>query len=661
MARLLAAAVSLALVLTGAAVLPAAAHAPVMSPATASAATASEPTVATQPTAPLPTGLEGVTSWSVDPESAPGVTTSPEIHTETFTLAAVSWDRTGPQPDHLELRVRQGARWGEWFDLVIDETEAPDRRFASEPFIADGASRLQARIAAPAAPAGLRIDLVHVADDGASSVRASAARSVSSPASSIGTATAALFPASTALSAGAALPAGTALPAAAARPASAAASATGDELQPRIVSRRAWGANERGTTQVSSSTWLKAMYVHHTAGPNSYSKARSRAVVRGIWAFHTNGRGWPDIGYQFLVDRYGTIYEDRRGSIAGLPVGAQAGGYNASTIGVAVMGNHTSVAPSQTVVDAVVDVLAWQAHRWGVDPSGKVKLRTARSTGSKTRWAYGRQTAALPVIRGHRDTNHTACPGVRLYAKLPAIRRAVEAKVKRAERTHGATPAQLRAPRAEPLRARADGVSLAATVHLAWRKVPGAQRYEVVRRSAKHGKDPGQTKYAWMVESRTKKAKAKVRVPRGQTWTVGVRAVDALGRPGKVRPIGTTTRPLAAKHVKRAGEWRTAKGAEHFGGAAHFARERGATLTVRGAKGVRAVWLVAATGPQQGRVAVFVGGKRVAKVPLTRSTGAPRELIEVPLPKARSGTVRIRTLNKKPVRISAVILERGRQ
>src|SRR5690606_27294755 len=179
-----------------------------------------------------------------------------------------------------------------------------------------------------------------------------------------------------------------------------------------------------------------------------------------IWAFHTKGRGWPDIGYQFLVDRFGTVYEGRRGAIDGLPVGAQAGGFNADTIGVAVMGDFTRTTPSKRVVAAVVDVLAWQAHRWGVDPRGKVRLRTATSTGSEPRWKEGRLTPALPVIRGHRDTNHTSCPGARLYARLPAIRRAVDAKVDRAVRRHGETPAQLRAPKVDPLRASAEGVSL---------------------------------------------------------------------------------------------------------------------------------------------------------------------------------------------------------
>lgn len=589
MSTALAAALSLVLALSGAFVAP------------GTDARAAEPT-------------SGVSRWSVEIAARPGTTTH-EISTRTFTLAAVTWSRSSPRPARIELRTREGRGWGEWYELAVDSSPAPDGRFATEPFVADGASQVQARITAPRAPAGLRLDLVHVADDGTP-----------------GTAGLDLAPQGS--------------------------SASGDELRPGIVTRRGWGADERRTKDVSSSTWLKAMYVHHTAGPNSYSRARAKAVVRGIWAFHTQGRGWPDIGYQFLVDRFGTIYEGRRGSIDGLPVGAQAGGYNASTIGVAVMGDHTSTEPSQRVVDAVVDVLAWQAHRYGVDPRGKVRLRTARSSGSVTRWAYGRLTPRLPVIRGHRDTNHTACPGARLYAKLPAIRRAVEAKVERAARRLGATPPQLRAPR--PSDADVDRLALSAKVKVSWRELPGAVRYEVVKRSARHGRSPAQTKYAWKVEKTTARTHAKVRVPRGEAWVIGVRGLDALGRPGKVRELGTTTRPVATRNLELDGRWRTEQDRASFGRAVHVSQGPGARLRVDGARRARAVWIVAPTGPGQGRVRVLVDGERVATVSLARAEPDPRGRIRVSLRKPRSGRVVIRAVGKVPVRISAVALERGR-
>jgi len=565
--------------------------------------------------ASAPAASDGIAAWSLDLDTGPGTTTSPQVSTSPFTLVALSWDAVAPTPTHLELRVREGAGWSTWFDLAVDRTTSPDNRLATEPFIADGSDGAQAHIVAEGGLPGLRLDFVHVADAPA---RVASALTAS------------------------------------------AKQATGSELQPKIVTRAEWGANEKKTKQASSSTWLKAMYVHHTAGPNAYSRERAPAVVRSIWAFHTSGRGWPDIGYQFLVDRFGTVYEGRRGSIDALPVGAQAGGFNADTIGVSVMGNFTSVAPPPRVLDAVVDVLAWQAHRWGVDPRGKARLRTATSTGSEPRWALGKLSPALPVIRGHRDTNHTACPGAKLYAKLPAIRRAVDAKVTRAERRFGTTPAQLAAPRAAPLAESSSPVTLASAVTVSWQEVDGAARYQVLKRSAKHGKDVDQTKYAWFEVKDTRRTSTRIKIPRGQTWTIAVRALDDLGRPGKVRTVGTTTRPVAAKHVERTGRWSTARRPAYYGRVAHVSRERGAALVVRKAVDAQAVWLVAATGPTRGRVAVFAGSKRVATVSLSARTPQSRALVEVRLPKSFSGTIRLRALDRTtPVRISAVALERA--
>ncbi len=568
-----------------------------------------------------PAMQDGVATWSAPLRTSPGTTTSPRIDTAPFTLAALSWDVAAAQPHHLELRVLEGGTWGAWFDLAVDTTPSPDGRVATEPFIADGSTSLQTRVGADAAVTGLRVDLVAV--DVAADVTSTSLARPSAPSA-------------------------------------APATATGSELRPAIVTRARWGANEKRTDQVSSSTWLKAMYVHHTAGPNTYSRSRAKAVVRSIWAFHTKGRGWPDIGYQFLVDRFGTVYEGRRGAIAGLPVGAQAGGFNASTIGVAVMGDFTRATPPRRVVDAVVDVLAWQAHRWGVDPRGKVRLRTASSTGSKPRWSKGRLTPALPVIRGHRDTNHTACPGARLYAKLPAIRRAVDTKVARAERRHGPTPAQLPAPRVAPLARSAAPVSLGAKVALTWSPVKGARRYEVLKRSAPYGKDAEQTTYAWFEVTTSRRTTATVTVPRGQTWTIAVRAIDRLGRPGKVREVATTTRPVPAARVERTGAWTTARDPAYFGGTVHVSRGRGATLTVRKAVDARRVWLIAATRPTSGRVAVYAGSRRVAVVSLATAEAEPRARVRVPLPRRFTGKVRVVALDSlKPVRISAIVLERG--
>ena len=84
--------------------------------------------------------------------------------------------------------------------------------------------------------------------------------------------------------------------------------------------------------------------VHHTAGSNSYTAGQSAAIVRAIEIYHVKGNGWNDIGYNFLVDKYGQIFEGRYGGMTRAVIGAHAMGFNAGSTGVALIGNYSSVA-----------------------------------------------------------------------------------------------------------------------------------------------------------------------------------------------------------------------------------------------------------------------------------------------------------------------------
>jgi len=97
--------------------------------------------------------------------------------------------------------------------------------------------------------------------------------------------------------------------------------------------------------------------VHHTVGTNTYTAAQVPAIIRGIYDFHVNGRGWSDVGYQFLIDRFGRIWEGRAGGVDKAVLGAQAGGYNSGSFGASVMGDYTSAAvPALAVQAAGLDV-----------------------------------------------------------------------------------------------------------------------------------------------------------------------------------------------------------------------------------------------------------------------------------------------------------------
>jgi hypothetical protein len=199
-----------------------------------------------------------------------------------------------------------------------------------------------------------------------------------------------------------------------------------------IIRRREWGADEslrKGRPSFAPTTRIS---VHHTVTPNDDPDPAS--TVRAILAYHTQANGWDDIGYNFLIDAEGRIYEGRwaRDYQPGERptgeddhghgvIGAHTGKDNPGTLGVALLGDFRSVAPSSAALEALQTLLAWEADRHHIDP-----LAT-------TAWSTGERSTVI----GHRDAGPTACPGDQLYAALPAIRQAVADQI--AARPPGAT------------------------------------------------------------------------------------------------------------------------------------------------------------------------------------------------------------------------------
>jgi N-acetylmuramoyl-L-alanine amidase len=191
---------------------------------------------------------------------------------------------------------------------------------------------------------------------------------------------------------------------------------------PPILSRFAWGALEgiRRNHPIYASA-IRLAVVHHTAGTNSYSRAESAAIVRGIEVYHVRGNGWNDIGYNFLVDKYGQVFEGRYGGMQRNVVGAHAEGFNTGSVGVALLGTYDSVDPSPAATTSLEHLIAWRLDLAHVDP---VSTLTYISGGNP------RFPAGVPVflraVSGHRDTGFTSCPGNALYRRLNAIGAAAE-------------------------------------------------------------------------------------------------------------------------------------------------------------------------------------------------------------------------------------------
>ncbi|MFE1733667.1 N-acetylmuramoyl-L-alanine amidase [Streptomyces bacillaris] len=195
---------------------------------------------------------------------------------------------------------------------------------------------------------------------------------------------------------------------------------------PPITSRAGWGADESISPEAPGylpGGKVKAVVVHHTAESNTYTCEQAPAVVRAIYAYHVKQLGWKDIGYNFLVDKCGTVYEGRKGGVDRPVMGAHAYGFNAETAGISVLGTYTDAAPSQAAMASVAQVAAWKLGQYGVSPTSTTNL-TAGDSGrnyfGKT-WAKGAQLS-FPTVHGHRDGYNTQCPGNAFYNQLPTIR-----------------------------------------------------------------------------------------------------------------------------------------------------------------------------------------------------------------------------------------------
>lgn len=186
---------------------------------------------------------------------------------------------------------------------------------------------------------------------------------------------------------------------------------------PEYVDRQSWGSISN--TASRTVTNVTHMIVHHSAG--NTNSADFAAVVRSYWTFHVTGNGWADIGYNWLVDPNGVIYqgrafhEDWLGNIFMNVVGAHMGGGNSNTMGICIIGNYSILDPSTIAVDRLRTMLAWQANKFNIDV---LAVRGKAVSGN---------TIQMHTIAGHRDGSATECPGFRVYRQLPEIRQRVNA------------------------------------------------------------------------------------------------------------------------------------------------------------------------------------------------------------------------------------------
>ncbi|MFI7409896.1 peptidoglycan recognition protein [Streptomyces sp. NPDC049627] len=191
--------------------------------------------------------------------------------------------------------------------------------------------------------------------------------------------------------------------------------------RPAIVPREVWldGGTRQGQPPPRYDDRVVAVFVHHTDSPNGYDCADVPRIIRYLYAGQTGSRDWDDIGYNFLVDRCGTIYEGRAGGVDRAVTGAHTQGFNHRTTGIAALGTFPAgVTVPKAMTEAIAALAAWKLGLSDTDPRAKVRLT---SSNSLSRYASG-TTALLPALAGHNDAYMTSCPGAALTARLPEIR-----------------------------------------------------------------------------------------------------------------------------------------------------------------------------------------------------------------------------------------------
>uniref|UniRef100_UPI0004C70831 N-acetylmuramoyl-L-alanine amidase n=1 Tax=Streptomyces cellulosae TaxID=1968 RepID=UPI0004C70831 len=193
-------------------------------------------------------------------------------------------------------------------------------------------------------------------------------------------------------------------------------------VKPPIITQAEWGASTDYDGTPAYGTEIKAAVIHHTGtdSDNTLSCAESRARMRSIQQEHF-ARGYYDIGYNFVVDRCGQIFEGRSGGTDLPVIGAHDIGFNTNTVGISYIGNFETAKPSRAALDAIARIVAWKFGMYGIDPTGKVTLTSGSPKGQDGNLVEQGTSITLPRVFGHRDTNATACPGKNLYPKLAQI------------------------------------------------------------------------------------------------------------------------------------------------------------------------------------------------------------------------------------------------
>ncbi len=382
--------------------------------------------------------------------------------TKPFTLVGISAEEPFAPGAQVLVRVKEEDGWTEWYPLPVSEhlpdaDEAAGIVYGTEPLLTDEATGVEVRIDTPGGeqvsdPSVVLLDAPVIdsdadlpdPDQGVLPVSSVAASTVSAP-------------------------------------------------MPAIITRAQWGANEAQTRAGPKySPTIKAAFIHHTASKNDYTPEQSAAQVRNLFNWFTKGLKYSDMAYNFLVDRYGRLYEGRGGGIDKAVIGGHTAGFNDQTFAVSAIGNFQKMKPSEpemaAIIDSVSSLLAWKLSMNHRDPNGTTTLVSDSAAGT-SKYKPG-QTANALVVGGHGDIGSTTCPGQHLENQLPAIRAAAGAKMGASMINPAAAPSSWGAE--TPVR-----IGAVTNAPLQWSLTLRSQCGEVVRSMSGVQEAPGALSIDW--------------------------------------------------------------------------------------------------------------------------------------------------------------------
>lgn len=320
------------------------------------------------------------------------------VATSGFSMVGVTWPAQA-RPGRILVRWRTPAGWRSWVRLPVQEDRPgqPElgRRLGTQPVWTGPASTIEVTVRGHR-PRGLRLVLIDTGrGEPAAATAPTAEPAVARQGAQVAT-----------------------QPVLARRPSRA--------PRPQLYSRAAWGADpswRNGTATYNRK--VRQVHLHHTATASEYNPEDVPGIIRGMYHYHTRSLGWFDLGYNFVVDRFGRGWVGRSGG-AWRPVrGAHTLGFNHNSVGIALLGSFDSQPPTPQAITKVVRIAAWKLDRYDGRPRTRIAVRSEGSD------LYPPGTwARLPVIDGHRDTNQTACPGQLAYDSLPTIRQRTGKRVR---------------------------------------------------------------------------------------------------------------------------------------------------------------------------------------------------------------------------------------